>query len=78
MDLPDLEESVRMARVAVNGGTSCIVATPHFNIPGEWEDPERILSTYRILTGRAVQAGDSSASFVSAWRSLARRTRRSG
>ncbi len=46
---PDLEESVRMARVAVNGGTSCIVATPHFNIPGEWEDPEKIREAYRIL-----------------------------
>ena len=47
---PNLEESIRMARIAVRSGTSCIVATPHFNIPGEWEDPERIRAAYQELT----------------------------
>lgn len=47
---PNLEESIRMARIAARSGTSCIVATPHFNIPGEWEDPERIRAAYQELT----------------------------
>lgn len=34
----NMEESVRMARLAVNGGTSVIVTTPHSNIPGSYQN----------------------------------------
>ena len=34
----NFEESVRMARLAVEGGTSAIIATPHSNIPGKYQN----------------------------------------
>lgn len=34
----NIEESVRMARLAVNGGTTAIVTTPHSNIPGSYQN----------------------------------------
>lgn len=34
----NIEESVRMARLAVDGGTRAIIATPHSNIPGSYQN----------------------------------------
>ncbi len=34
----NIEESVRMARLAADGGTTAIVATPHSNIPGSYQN----------------------------------------
>lgn len=34
----NLEESVRMARLAVEGGTSAVIATPHSNIPDSYQN----------------------------------------
>lgn len=34
----NMEESLRMARIAVDGGTHIIVATPHSNIPDSFEN----------------------------------------
>lgn len=34
----NIEESVRMARLAVDGGTTAIVTTPHSNIPGSYQN----------------------------------------
>ena len=34
----NIEESVRMARLAVDGGTSVLVATPHSNIPHSYKN----------------------------------------
>lgn len=34
----NMEESIRMARLAVNGGTTVIVTTPHSNIPGSYQN----------------------------------------
>ncbi len=34
----NIEESVRMARLAVDGGTKAIVATPHSNIPDSYQN----------------------------------------
>lgn len=34
----NIEESVRMARLAVEGGTSTIIATPHSNIPNSYQN----------------------------------------
>ncbi len=34
----NIEESVRMAKLAVNGGTKVIVATPHSNIPHTYQN----------------------------------------
>ena len=34
----NFEESLRMARLAVNGGTTAVVTTPHSNIPGSYQN----------------------------------------
>lgn len=34
----NLEESIRMARLAVSGGTKVIIATPHSNIPDSYQN----------------------------------------
>ena len=34
----NLEESIRMARLAVSGGTTAIIATPHSNIPDSYQN----------------------------------------
>ncbi len=34
----NIEESVRMARLAVEGGTTAIIATPHSNIPNSYQN----------------------------------------
>lgn len=34
----NIEESVRMAKLAVDGGTKAIIATPHCNIPGSFQN----------------------------------------
>ncbi len=34
----NLEESVRMARLAVDGGAKAVIATPHCNIPGSFQN----------------------------------------
>ena len=34
----NLEESVRMARLAVDGGAKAVIATPHCNIPGSYQN----------------------------------------
>lgn len=34
----NIEESVRMARLAADGGTTAIIATPHSNIPGSFSN----------------------------------------
>ena len=34
----NIEESVRMARLAVDGGTTAIIATPHSNIPDKYDN----------------------------------------
>ena len=34
----DLEESIRMARLAVENGTEWIAATPHCNLPDIWQN----------------------------------------
>ncbi len=34
----NIEESLRMARLAVDGGTKAIIATPHSNIPDSYQN----------------------------------------
>lgn len=46
----DLEESIRMARLAVESGTVCIAATPHFNLPGVWQDSDELMKAHKTLT----------------------------
>lgn len=45
----DLEESIRMARLAVENGTEWIAATPHFNLPDIWQDPADLKRAYQLL-----------------------------
>lgn len=46
---PDLEQSVRMARMAVEGGTTDIVATPHADLQHEF-DPDLVESKIAELS----------------------------
>lgn len=50
----NFEEAVRMARIAVDSGTKAIIATPHSNIPGSYQNycSQRYVDTYRALKQR--------------------------
>lgn len=50
----NIEESVRMARLAVEGGTRAIIATPHSNVPGLYQNhcDKAYVTAYRELKAR--------------------------
>lgn len=50
----NIEESVRMARLAADGGTRAIIVTPHSNIPDSFRNyvDDRYTETFRALRAR--------------------------
>jgi protein-tyrosine phosphatase len=50
----NIEESVRMARLAVDSGTKAIIATPHSNIPDSYQNycDQRYIDTLKTLKER--------------------------
>ena len=53
----NIEESVRMARLAVEGGTKVIIVTPHSNIPGSFQNHfnKYYVSKFRELSARIAE-----------------------
>ncbi|MBO5360723.1 MAG: hypothetical protein J6B25_07785 [Clostridia bacterium] len=53
----NLEESVRMARLAVDGGTKAIIATPHSNVPDSYRNycNKSFVDTFNTLKERIKQ-----------------------
>ncbi len=53
----NMEESVRMARLAVEGGTTAVIATPHSNIPDKYENyfGKAYVEAFKALDARLKQ-----------------------
>lgn len=53
----NIEESVRMARLAVDGGTNAIIATPHSNIPDSYQNyfDKLYVEKFKLLKSRLAQ-----------------------
>jgi protein-tyrosine phosphatase len=53
----NLEESIRMARLAVEGGTTAVIATPHSNIPDKYENyfGKAYVEAFKALDARLKQ-----------------------
>ncbi len=53
----NMEESVRMARLAVEGGTTAVIATPHSNIPDKYENyfGKAYVEAFKVLDARLKQ-----------------------
>ena len=53
----NIEESVRMARLAVDGGTTAIIATPHSNIPDKYDNyfGKAYVEAFKALDARLKQ-----------------------
>lgn len=53
----NIEESVRMARLAVSGGTKAIIVTPHSNIPDSFKNycDQQYVDTFKALRQRLTE-----------------------
>ena len=70
----NLEESLEMAELAVQSGVKIIVATPHSNQMGRFENfhSEQLLEKYRQLR-TALEKEKSHCIFLRAWKFLPQR-----
>ena len=54
----NIEESLRMARIAAGGGTKAIIVTPHSNIPGSYQNylDKEYVDTFKELKAKIKEA----------------------
>ena len=53
----NIEESVRMARLAIEGGTNTIIATPHSNVPNSYQNycDKNYIESFKSLKARLAE-----------------------